>query len=345
MLTNGDLSLLLQRAGDAEQGHRRRALHRAGRAALMWPEEASWTVAAGGDLESLAGVGPWIAARIAEWLDQPPDLGEPDELRNGFLTRAQVRAVLSSHPEWIEGLHGDLQMHTTDSDGRSPLPEMVDAAEMLGRSFVAVTDHSKSLRIAKGMDEAHMLEQGRRIDALNRRLVEEGRSIRVLRSIEMDVFVDGSGDMDPAALAGLDVVLGAFHTGLRTRDDQTERYLAALRNPTVDVLAHPRTRKFGRRAGLRADWPAVFQEAARLGKAVEIDASPDRQDLDVELIRSAREAGVLISIGSDAHNPGELEFMEFGLAAAIEAGIPRERILNFWSATEVMEWAGAERAR
>ena len=147
--------------------------------------------------------------------------------------------------------------------------------------------------------------------------------------------------MDPEALARLDLVLGAFHSKLRLTEDQTDRYLAAVRNPTIHVLAHPRCRMYDRRAGLRADWKRVFATAAEAGTAVEIDASPHRQDLDVELLEVARESGVRISIGTDAHSMRELGYMEFGLAAAIRAGIPKERILNFQPVEEILAWAAA----
>jgi DNA polymerase (family 10) len=158
----------------------------------------------------------------------------------------------------------------------------------------------------------------------------------------MDVFEDGSADMEPAALAELELVLGAFHSKLRVRTDATERYLAALRNPLVHVLAHPKARMYGRRAGLTADWPRVFDEAASLGKAVEIDATPSRQDLNVELATAAVAAGVRwFSIGSDAHSALELEFLPIGFAIAKLAGVPRDRILSYRSAEEVTEWARA----
>ena len=232
-------------------------------------------------------------------------------------------------------------MHTTDSDGSLPLVEVVEAARGLGRTAIGVTDHSKSLRIANGMDEPRLADQGRRIEALNEELAEGGSPFRVLRSIEMDVFWDGSEDMPPDALAPLDLVLGAFHSRLRVTEDQTDRYLAALRNPSLQVLAHPQARMYGRRRGLTADWPRVFAEAAALGKAVEIDATPARQDLSVELARLAVAEGVRwYSIGSDAHVPIELEFLPFGLAIAALARVPRERVLNFLPAHSVAAWAG-----
>ena len=145
--------------------------------------------------------------------------------------------------------------------------------------------------------------------------------------------------MEPEALAPLDLVLGAFHSRLRVIEDQTERYVRALANPTVCVLAHPRGRRYGVRLGLSADWATVCEAAAAFDKALEIDAFPDRQDLSVEILELARDAGCRISIGTDAHSVGELQHMDFGLAAAIRAGIPRQRILNFQPVEQVVRWA------
>jgi histidinol phosphatase-like PHP family hydrolase len=339
-LSNADLGELLWRAGSEHQGHRRQALERASRASRFWAEEAADLAVADRSLTELRAVGPWVETQILEWLDRPPDPVEPDATRSGFLTYAQVRKVLNADPAWERTPHADLQMHSTDSDGSLPIRGMASAARELGRTFVAITDHSKSLRIANGQDEEQLADQGRRIDRLNAELASERDPFRILRSIEMDVRLDGSGDMDPAALAELDLVLGALHTGLRSKEEATERYLTAIRDPSIHVLAHPRARMFGRRVGLSADWRQVFDEAARLGKAVELDATPARQDLDVELARLAEEAGVRwFSIGSDAHSVDELEFLPFGLATAALAGIPRERILNYQPAETVVEWA------
>lgn len=341
-LSNGDLAELLWRAGDEETAHRRRALHQASRAARFWSEEARDLAVAGRSLTELRSVGPWIAARIHGWIDEPPEIPEPDETRRGFLTLAEVRRALDAEPEWEQMPHADLQVHTTDSDGGLPLPDMAGLARGLGRPFMAITDHSKSLTIANGMDEGRLAEQGLRIEELNAEFRAAGDPFRVLRSIEMDVFPDGSADMEPETLAPLDIVLGAFHSKLRVREDQTDRYLAALRDPSVHVLAHPKARMYGRRSGLRADWPRVFAEAATQGKAVELDATPARQDLSVELARIAVAEGVRwYSIGSDAHSAIELEFLPFGLATAALARIPKDRILNYRTADEVVAW-GAE---
>jgi DNA polymerase (family 10) len=340
VLTNDEIGELLWRAARDESDHRRRALTRASRAARFWPVEAQALAEAGRPLTDLSAVGPWVAAKITGWLEGRPVVPEPDETRRGFLTYAEVRQTLAPDPLWESSPCADLQIHTTHSDGGLPLAQMVDTARALGRSFVAVTDHSQALRIANGMTPEELAAQGRDIDALNADFENIGDPFRVLRSMEVDLFPDGTLDMDDGSLAGLDLVLGAFHSELRSTVDETDRYLAALRQPRLHVLAHPKARMYGRRAGLIADWPRVFAEAARLGKALELDATVWRQDLGVELATLARAEGVRwFSIGSDAHAASELEHLPFGMATARRAGIPREQILNYRSVDFVRAWA------
>jgi putative hydrolase len=339
LLTNGDLGELLWSAAREEKDHRRRALERASRAARFWPEEAGEVAGSGRPLTELRAVGPWVAERIEEWLEVPPTISEPDETRRGFLTYAEVRRTLDADPAWESSPCADLQMHTTWSDGTLPLEEMVEASRSLGRPFVAVTDHSEALTIANGMTPDELSQQGRVIDAMNRGFEQDGDAFRVLRSMEVDILLDGTLDMHDS-LASLDLVLGAFHSALRSKDDQTERYLTALRQPRLQVLAHPKARMYGRRVGPLADWRRVFAEAAGLGKALELDATVWRQDLNVELATIAREEGVeWFSIGSDAHAAQELELLPFGMATAALAGIPRERILNYQPVEIVRSWA------
>jgi histidinol phosphatase-like PHP family hydrolase len=343
MLTNADLGELMWIASREEKDHRRRALERASRAARFWPEEAAGLVEAGRSLTELNAVGPWVADRIQQWLDDPPAAPELEEARSGFLTYAEVRRTLDADPAWESEPCADLQMHTTWSDGSLPLEEMVDAARALGRPFVAITDHSQALAIAHGMSAEKLAEQGREIDAMNRAFEDANEPFRVLRSQEVDLFADGSIDMDDASLSSLDLVLGAFHSALRVKEEQTQRYVTALRQPRLHVLAHPKARMYGRRPGLSADWHRVFAEAAVQGKAVELDATVWRQDLNVELATIALEEGVeWFSIGSDAHTAEELEFLPFGMATAALAGIPRERILNYRPVEFVRAWAGGE---
>jgi histidinol phosphatase-like PHP family hydrolase len=335
--TNGILGELLAGAAEGEESHRRRALRRASRAALLWPEEATDLDSAGRPLTELRAVGPWVADRLRGWLDDPPEIQTPPEARRGFLTRAEARRILADRPS-APRARADLQMHSTWSDGTVSIEEMVARSATLGRDYVSITDHSVGLPIARGMDEATLLRQGVEIDRLN----AGGAAPRILRSIEMNLSPEGEGDMDPGVLRGLDLVLGAFHSKLRLTEDQTDRYVAAVRNPSVHVLAHPRGRRWDTRPGLRADWPTVFEAAAQAGTALEIDAFPDRQDLQVELLELAREAGAWISIGSDAHRPDELDHLELGEAAALLARIPERRLLNLRSADEVVAWAAAK---
>jgi histidinol phosphatase-like PHP family hydrolase len=344
VLTNDAISELLLQAAANETGHRELALERAAKEAWRWSEEAEAVLAAGRSLSELRSVGPWVAELVTGWIETPPEIPEPDATRRDFLTYAAARAVLDADPTWEATPHGDLQTHSTDSDGSLPLEEMAAAAMGIGRAFIACTDHSQSLKVARGMDREELAEQGRRIDALNETFAAVSTPFRALRSIEMDVFADGSSDMDADALATLDLVLGAFHSKLRDPNDATERYLAALRNPDVHVLAHPTTRMFDRRMGLVADWPKVFAEAARLGKAVELDATPRRLDLPVHLAKIAVAEGVeWFSMGSDAHNDRELLHLPMGMAVAALAGVPRERMLSYRTPDEITAWATALR--
>jgi histidinol phosphatase-like PHP family hydrolase len=158
----------------------------------------------------------------------------------------------------------------------------------------------------------------------------------------MNISPTGEGDMEPESLEPLDLVLGSFHSSLRKKEDQTDRYIAALNNPHFNILGHPRCRMYDFRAGLWADWPRVFGAAAANNKAVEINAHPNRQDLNVELLKLAVKEGCLISIGTDAHAPYELQFVWIAVAAAIKAGIPRKRVVNYLDTDGLIAWAKGE---
>jgi histidinol phosphatase-like PHP family hydrolase len=342
-LTNAQVAELLALRSEELEGNRQRAYRRASRAAYKWPEEVADLVAQDRQLSELTGIGARLSGLIGSWLDDPPEVPEPPPVRAGFRSFAEARAILASHPDWPDEVNGDLQMHSEDSDGRVPLEEMARTGIDLGYSYIAITDHSKGLKIAGGMDEDQLRAQARRIDALNEQLSDQAAGFKVLKGIEMNLSPSGVGDMEEEFLAELDIVLGSFHSSLRTKDDQTDRYLAALENPTVDVLGHPRCRIYNFRVGLVADWKTVCEGAAATGTALEIDSFPDRQDLNVELLELAREAGCWISMGTDAHTPGEMQYLPVGLAAAISAGIPKDRILNFMTADELDVWVSARR--
>jgi DNA polymerase (family 10) len=178
---------------------------------------------------------------------------------------------------------------------------------------------------------------------VNDRVRHDG--LTVLRSAELNINPRGEGDMDPRALQQLDLVLGCFHSSLRTKDDQTQRYMAALRNPEVHIVGHPRGRVYNYRLGLSAEWPRVFAVAAELDKAVEIDGYPDRQDLNVDLVKLAKKAGCRISFGTDSHGAAQLRFMEYSAAAALIAGVAKDRVLNFMSRDELLQWVASLREK
>ena len=342
-LTNLEISELLARRADEADGHRARALRKASRAALYWDVEASTLPEEDRSLTELYRIGPKIERLMLEWFEHEPDVPEPEPTRQGFMTNAHARAVVAANPGWRRELKGDLQMHSVHSDGSLTIEEMASACIERGHEYMAITDHSQGLRIAGGIDEEQLADQADEVARLNANLSLRDEAFEVLHSMEMNISPDGAGDMDPEALSDLDLVLGSFHSQLRKKEDQTDRYLAAVRNPDIQVLGHPRGRQYNFRLGLSADWPRVFAEAARLGRAMEIDCHPNRQDLNVELARQAYEAGCVLSIGTDSHYAHELDFIEIGLATAIDAGIPQDRILNFAPAEGVRSWAASVR--
>ena len=342
LLDNAMIAELLVREAESATGHLEQAFRRAAREAFMWPEEAAEIAGGGRSLTELAGIGPSLARRLHQWLEAPPEAVPPPNRRE-FLTLSKARRVLAKNPGWAPRLNGDLQMHTDWSDGSGSVAEMAAAAIERQYKFIAITDHTQGLKIASGLDEARLDQQGREIAALNRQFRAKRVEFAVLRSAEMNLSPLGEGDMRPSALRKLDLVLGCFHSALRRTDDQTSRYLAALRNPQIQILGHPQTRIWNRRAGLVADWRKVFAEAVRLDKAVEIDGYVDRQDLRISLLKIARKEGVRISLGTDAHHPEQLAFIELSLAAACLAGIEPDRIINFMQLTELKQWVAAVR--
>jgi histidinol phosphatase-like PHP family hydrolase len=344
VLSNTDIAELLAQQAERETGILPRAYRRAARNAFLWPEEVSHLVAQNRRLTELRGIGPFIEKQIRNWFDEALRRTKSiPALRQDFISMAEARRLLAARPSWPEKLRGDLQMHSRWSDGSATIAEMADAAKERSYEYIAITDHSKGLKIAGGIDERALKRQGTEIAKVNAALSKSGSQLTVLRSIEMNLNPRGQGDMSPDSLLGLDLVLGSFHSALRTTEDQTERYLAALCNPHIHILGHPRGRIYNFRIGLEADWPRVFAEAVKLDKALEIDCYPDRQDLNVALLKIAREHGTRISLGTDAHHDWQLEFIDLGLAAALRAKISTERIVNFMSLLELKTWAQALR--
>jgi histidinol phosphatase-like PHP family hydrolase len=343
---NSDIAELLAREAEHAKQPLQRALRRAARRSFLWQEEAEDMVARGQSLTELAGIGPYLNKQILDWLRHPPEPEEAiPEIRQNFLTLAEARTLRSKYPERFHEIRSDLQMHTLWSDGSGSIQDMVEAAQSRGYSYIAITDHSKGLKIAGGIDEDQLAKQGEEIAAINESMRGNARGFRVLRSVELNLSPVGAGDMDHAALKRLDLVLGCFHSALRRKEDQTERYLAALRNPSIHILGHPRGRIYNFRLGLKADWARVFALVAQLDKAVEIDCYPDRQDLSIDLLAIARKEGCRISMGTDSHGPSQLEFIDLGVAAAIRAKLDPKKILNYMSADQLLEWAESVRNR
>jgi histidinol phosphatase-like PHP family hydrolase len=339
LLDNAAIAELLAQEADQANGHLQQAYRRAARKAFLWEHEAYDLLAAGRSFMELEGIGPFLERRIREWFEKSPAPVSPPQIRSEFLTLARVRRILSDHPDFSVTLCGDLHTHTCWSDGIGTVAEMATAAKDRRYCFLAITDHTKALKIARGLSEERLFDQGKEIEGINAVLAEKDTNFVILKSAEVNLSPNGQADLSPSILRGLDLVVGSFHSALRRTEEQTERYLAALRNESIHVLGHPQGRIFNHRKGLQADWSRVFAEAARLDKAVEIDAYPDRQDLKLSLLRLALKEGVRISLGTDAHHPSQLAFMEFALAAALLAGFQKDRILNFMSAQELKRWS------
>jgi histidinol phosphatase-like PHP family hydrolase len=264
-------------------------------------------------------------------------------LRENFLSRAQVLEALADQrlrgPR-LKDYRGDLQMHSTWSDGVETLETLIEACVVRGYGYCAITDHSYGLSIAGGVSMADLARQHQEIEALNTRFA--GR-FRMIKGIEANIRADGSVDMTNGELRTLELVVAAPHSALRTGSDQTARMIAAVRQQGVHILGHPRGRKLSTRPGVTANWDLVFEAAAESGVAVEIDGDPSRQDIDFTLAKRAIQAGCLFALDSDAHSSRELEYAETAVAHARLAGVPKARVINTWEVDRLLSWA-AERS-
>jgi len=268
---------------------------------------------------------PWI----------PPELRED----TGEIAVAAAGALPTLVTE--EDLRGELHMHTDWSDGRATLDQMVAAAGGLGLEYVAVSDHSKSLAMAGGLDEERVRRQWERIDELNAR----GEGPQILRACEVDILADGVLDFDDDFLAEFDWVTASLHSGLSQGSERiTARLLAAIESPHVDAIGHPTGRMLGRRTGSRFDVERVLDRAAATGTCLEINSQPRRLDLPDHLARQAIAAGVMLVIGSDAHSPAELAFRRFGVTVARRAGARAADIANTRPFAELVALRSAQAA-
>ncbi len=263
----------------------------------------------------------------------------PPELRENT---GEIEAAAAGRlPKLVcrEDIRGDLQMHTTASDGRNSIEEMAEAARRLGHEYIALTDHSKAVTVANGMDERRTLEQTKKIRAAN----ERGPGIRLLAGIEVDILKDGRLDLDDAVLAQLDVVVCSVHSYMNLeRAAMTERLLAAIENPYTQIIAHPTGRLLLRRDAYAYDMERVLDAAKKHGVAMECNAYPDRLDLKETYLRMAKDRGVKIVISTDSHSTGNLDFMRYGVQMARRGWLEKKDVLNTLPVDELL---GALRAK
>ena len=225
----------------------------------------------------------------------------------------------------LEDIKGDLHVHTKESDGSHDLDTLVRAAKKKGYSYIAITDHTKGLGVAHGLDEKRLAAEIKLIDAANEKLT----GFRVLKGTEIDIRSDGRLDLADEALAGLDIVVASVHSGFRqTREQMTRRIISAIRNPCVSVIAHPTGRLIGERDAYAVDMEAVLKEAAKYGVAMEVNAYPLRLDLNDMHVKLAKEFGVLLAISTDTHVSNQFDFMTYGVSVARRGWAEKKDVLN-----------------
>lgn len=225
----------------------------------------------------------------------------------------------------LEDIKGDLQTHTNASDGNYRLEEMAAAAAEIGYEYYAVTDHSKRVSMANGLNEKRLAKQMEDIDALNKKM----KKMKILKSIEVDILKDGSLDLSDDILKELDLVVCAVHYHRNLSEKaQTKRILKAIDNPHVHVLAHPTGRLIGERRGYDVDMEKIMKTAKENGCFLEINANPDRLDLNDQHIRMAKELGLKLSISTDAHSVDHLGFMKYGVAQARRGWLEKDDVIN-----------------
>ncbi len=261
----------------------------------------------------------------------------PPELREN---RGEVEAARTGAlPGLVElgDLRSDLHVHTDWSDGSASIEEMARAAKALGYRLLAVTDHSKAVRIAGGMDEERVRAQVVEIKALRRRL----KGITILTGVEVDILADGSLDLDPEVLSELDLAIAAVHSRFTmSREEMTERVVRAISSGLVHILAHPTGRLINSRPPYDIDLDAVFAAAREHNVAMELNAHPMRLDLADIYLKRAKELGVKIALGTDAHSPADLELMRFGVFTARRGWLEKKDVLNTLTPTALRRWLG-----
>jgi histidinol phosphatase-like PHP family hydrolase len=343
--------LLLDMAALAGDSQRAWGYKRAAKAVLRIDQHITPLVEAN-TFRGISGIGPTtdrvarelihdgrstFVERAVEEAGQQDAVAALRALRQHFLSRAAVKEVLSRRGTPSRTRYrGDFQMHSVWSDGAETLESIVDACLARGQSCAGITDHSYGLPIAGGMTMAQVTAQHAEIDRLNQ--LFKGR-FRLFKGIEANIRRDGSVDMESDELRQFEFVVASPHSLLRKSVDQTARMTGAVSQPGVCILGHPQGRRFNVRPGVSADWERVFEIAARREVAIEIDGSWDRQDVHYALAARALEQGCIFALDSDAHSHPELDFIDISIAHARLAGIPQDRIVNYWSEKRFLQWA------
>jgi len=249
----------------------------------------------------------------------------PPELRED--TGEIEAAARNKLPKLIDykDLKGDLQVHSTWTDGANSIGEMAEQAKKIGLKYIVISDHSKSLAMTGGLDEQMLLKQGKEIDGLNEKI----SGIKVLRGVELNIMKDGSVDISDEILKGLDVVSAAVHSYFDlSSEEMTKRVQKAIENPSVDIICHPTTRQIQRRDAIQLDMEKIIEAAKDSGTILDIDSFPDRLDLKDEYIRKVVEFGTKLGISSDSHSKVHLHYLELGIAQARRGWATAKDIVN-----------------
>ena len=265
------------------------------------------------------------------------------ELRSGDSEVVAAERGELPHLVSAEHIRGDLHMHSTWSDGRNTVADMVSASRQLGYEYVAITDHSERAWSSRTLSASDIGKQRDEIDALRAKF----RGIEILHGVEVDIMTNGSLDFEDDLLEGFDIVLASLHeAGGDDEQRLSERYLRAIRHPLVNVITHPANRAPGRSNGYRLDFDRLFAAAAETGTAMEVDGAPGHLDMDGELARRAAAAGVTIAIDSDCHRiDGLARQMQFGIGTARRGWIEPAHVLNTRPIDDVRAFVARKRGR
>jgi len=343
-ISNGALAEALFALADSEPpGERRLALLRAGYTAVDTPGNAPREMTRDAPQWLRPLLSQLVACRSEDALGaavqrlQGGDSERRRPVRQGYFSRSEMIEILPSGTEELhpQRMRGAFHWHTRDSDGKATLETMARACARRGSVWAVVSDHSKGLEVASGLDREGVGLQRRRVRRWN---ASNGEELHLVQGLEVEVLADGTLDVPKGERLEVECVVAAVHRQFDPDRDQTDRLLRAVTTPGVHILAHPRGRHFQQRPGLKARWEKVFSTCADEGVAVEINGFPRRQDLDPDLARLAVESGCEVILASDAHAVPHLDFDAYACAIAMRAEIPRERILNVLHADEFEAW-------